>query len=302
VLYEALTGRPPFKADTDAATALARLHKAPVPPHQLRAGVPRGLEQVILRTLARNRDERYPSAADLRAALLASPTAPADTDRTRADLTRTVAYAPPAPETVVPTFTQSERRWLLPTFLIVMTAAALGVAGVLFGRTEAGQDLFHRVGVAVGVEEAEPSGPAPKVTGAIAFDPFGGDGENDGLAGLAIDGDPATSWRSEGYQQRDLRGKPGIGIYLTMDRADAWERLEVSSPTRGWSAEVYVAAAPAADLAGWGTPVGRADLIQGSHTFDLRDAQGAAVLLWITDPGDGPSPFRIQIDEVTIFR
>ena len=41
VLYEALCGRPPFLADTDTATAIARLHQAPLRPRQLRAGIPR---------------------------------------------------------------------------------------------------------------------------------------------------------------------------------------------------------------------------------------------------------------------
>jgi serine/threonine-protein kinase len=302
VLYEALTGRVPFQAETDAATALARLHRTPVPPHQLRAGVPRGLEQVILRAMARDRDQRHPTAADLRAALLSSPKVTTDADHTRADVTRAVAYAPPAADTVVPTFSQTERRWLLPTFLIALTAAALAVAGVLFGRTEAGQDLFRRVGEAVGVQDPEPSGPPPTVTGAFAFDPFGGDGENDGQAALVIDDDPTTAWRSEGYQQRDLRGKPGIGVYLTLDHADALDRLEVVSPTIGWSAAVYVADTPAADLAGWGEPISQADLIQGNVELDLHEASGGAVLLWITDPGDGPAPFRIEIGELTVYR
>jgi len=53
VLYEALTGRPPFVADTEMATALARVATEPLKPRQLRAGIPRGFEAVVLRAMAR---------------------------------------------------------------------------------------------------------------------------------------------------------------------------------------------------------------------------------------------------------
>ncbi len=299
VLYEALTGRVPFLGETDAATALARLHRAPVPPHQLRAGIPRGLEAVILRAMARPRDQRFPTAADLRAALLAGPTAP---DPPRADATTARPLPPPVAGTAVPTFAQSERRWLLPTFLIVLTASALAVAGVLVGRTDAGADLFSRMGRAVGVRDEEPAGPAPRVTGAFAFDPVGADGENDHLASLTIDDDLTTMWQSEGYKERNINSKPGIGVYLTLDVAGPLDRLAVSSPTTGWSASVYVADAPGAGIADWGAPVDSVSDVGGDVDIDLHGAEGRAVLLWITDPGNGPAPFRIEIGELTIYR
>ncbi|HEY4378410.1 MAG TPA: serine/threonine-protein kinase, partial [Acidimicrobiales bacterium] len=51
VLYEALCGRPPFVADTDAATALARLHTPPLRLRQMRAGIPKPVEDVVLKAL-----------------------------------------------------------------------------------------------------------------------------------------------------------------------------------------------------------------------------------------------------------
>ncbi|MEO7556824.1 MAG: protein kinase, partial [Acidimicrobiales bacterium] len=41
VLYECLCGRPPFVADTEAATALARLHQEPMRPRNVKASVPK---------------------------------------------------------------------------------------------------------------------------------------------------------------------------------------------------------------------------------------------------------------------
>ena len=45
VLYETVCGRPPFSADSQTATALARLTTDPVPPSRLRADVPPSLER-----------------------------------------------------------------------------------------------------------------------------------------------------------------------------------------------------------------------------------------------------------------
>ena len=62
VLYECLTGRPPFKA----ATALETLDQVrcldPVPPRRLETGVPRDLETVCLKCLEKEPARRYPSA------------------------------------------------------------------------------------------------------------------------------------------------------------------------------------------------------------------------------------------------
>src|SRR5688572_7841211 len=76
VLYEMLCGRPPFAADTDAATALARLQRDPLRPRQVRASVPKSLEEIVCRSMAREPGDRFDGAADLRAALLAAGAAP----------------------------------------------------------------------------------------------------------------------------------------------------------------------------------------------------------------------------------
>ncbi|MGF1598783.1 MAG: protein kinase [Acidimicrobiales bacterium] len=69
VLFEALTGQVPFRANTDAATALARLHQAPPRVRQLRADVPPPLEDVVTRLMARRPDGRYPRASAVAEAL-----------------------------------------------------------------------------------------------------------------------------------------------------------------------------------------------------------------------------------------
>src|SRR5690606_28091761 len=70
VLYECLTGRVPFQGDGGAAVALARLHSDPVDPRRIRSDVPPRVANALMRVLSRRADDRFDSAADLRAALL----------------------------------------------------------------------------------------------------------------------------------------------------------------------------------------------------------------------------------------
>jgi uncharacterized RDD family membrane protein YckC len=68
-LFYLLTGRPPFD-DPDLLVLLSRLQTDPAPsPRSLVPGVPRGLAAVVARCLAKNPRARYPSFAELRAAL-----------------------------------------------------------------------------------------------------------------------------------------------------------------------------------------------------------------------------------------
>ena len=91
VLFEALCARPPFVGDSPAATALARLNQPPPRPRTLRPTVPAGLDAVITRCLQLDPADRYPSAEDLRAALLEPVTLRGDDDLT-ASVDRTGAW------------------------------------------------------------------------------------------------------------------------------------------------------------------------------------------------------------------
>ncbi len=65
ILYETLTGRPPFAAPTIPATLNMVLYDAPVPPRLLQPAVPRDLETICLNCLRKEAGRRYATAQEL---------------------------------------------------------------------------------------------------------------------------------------------------------------------------------------------------------------------------------------------
>jgi serine/threonine-protein kinase len=70
VLYELVCGGVPFVADSPVSVAYKHVREEPVPPSQRNTDVPKGLEQIIMSALAKEPEQRYQSADDMRADLL----------------------------------------------------------------------------------------------------------------------------------------------------------------------------------------------------------------------------------------
>ncbi|MFG0297708.1 MAG: serine/threonine-protein kinase [Maioricimonas sp. JB045] len=65
ILYEMLTGQPPFRYDNPLDTLLSVIESEPTPPSRLRPGIPADLERICLTCLEKDPERRYPSAGAL---------------------------------------------------------------------------------------------------------------------------------------------------------------------------------------------------------------------------------------------
>ena len=102
VLYEMLTGRPPFTGPTSTAIGAAILYEQPTPPRAVRPEVPQPLEAIVLKAIVKERTERYQRASELlhdlqqvrdHASAIASPAPAAIGKSRRKMLALTVATA-----------------------------------------------------------------------------------------------------------------------------------------------------------------------------------------------------------------
>src|ERR1700758_2764690 len=103
VLYEILTGEPPFTGDSPVAVAYQHVREDPGPPSKRHAGISADLAAGGLKALAKNPDNRYQTAAEMRADLVRAhngetPEAPkvlTDAERTSLMTATGSGFAPP---------------------------------------------------------------------------------------------------------------------------------------------------------------------------------------------------------------
>jgi eukaryotic-like serine/threonine-protein kinase len=66
LLYELLTGRPPFVGDSPVSVAYQHVREEPVPPSRIDPDVPRNADAIVLKALTKDREDRYQTADDMR--------------------------------------------------------------------------------------------------------------------------------------------------------------------------------------------------------------------------------------------
>jgi serine/threonine-protein kinase len=263
VLYEMLTGRPPFIGDSELSTAVARLTATPESLREQRPDIPRSLEAVVLRSLARDPEARFRSAAEMRSSLLA------------VDLTGEDSLTPPAGIAV-------------PARPVSRTPARLTTAGVIGVALLATGALLAGGGGGDGVRERREAGnvtaSTPERKGSDtpldgrSYDPEGDQEENPDLISYLLDGKPDTTWKTDSYRGPDFgRLKSGVGVTFDLGTSKTVRGVEIDSPQNGWQAKVYVSDRYHPALSGWGEPVA-----EGHGPFTLGSAEGRYVLIWFT--------------------
>ena len=110
VLYECLTGEPPFAADTMPRLMMAHLHTPPPRPSITRLDVPARVDEVIATGMAKNPDQRYATTIELADAARDAITAPIQRPAAGPPTVRATEQAPhPPPEQARSRFTPQSR-------------------------------------------------------------------------------------------------------------------------------------------------------------------------------------------------
>jgi serine/threonine protein kinase len=282
VLYEMLTGRLPFAAETDLAAAMMRLTRDPLPPRAIRPGIPRSLEAVVQRAMARRTQDRFQTSENMAAALV----------RVRGPMQMT-----PAPPAIPPasrpggshgshgaharTRSVTFRSWMLVPLLAVLLAALTIVIGLVLGKLQLGGPL------GITTNETSPSASVPPASAALpvsavtAFDPPPGDGhEHDERIQDVLDADPSSVWYTENYRDLNLAPKPGVGLLFDLGESRSVGAFLLQTPFPGFRFEIKVGDDPQTILSAAGPSYTAA----GNMREALADAAtGRYVLLWITE-------------------
>lgn len=328
MLYECVTGKTPADAtEALAGASPASLAQIP-PPSELAPDLPQALDAAIMRALAIDPAERFSTARAFAGTLRKlSPTAQAEAataSKARPVAPRVRPQAPPtapspaakpverrqaagarhgAERVAAPpkmpsaaggqpeSFLRSEGRWLLPTLLIMVTAAAIVLA-----IPSVRDRLEEFVPNAGGGSAGEPL--AVEATG--AYDPPPGDGEeNSDRVAQAFDSDAGTVWSTSSYATEEFGNlKPGVGVWFDLGDSRELSAIDVTSVAGGWEGTIR----HSDDGRTWSDP-GSSETVQADHTFEVEGSH-RYWMVWITrlvrtpDQGTAQHPYAVAIERI----
>jgi len=303
LLYAMVTGRWPGSATPQPACGVplaptgsdGRSRGRLTSPRQVRAGVPRALDDLVVRVLQPTPTRPVPAtAAALADALDAA---------VRADVPRAVAPHPPR----LPPWVQ--RR--LPVLASALLLLVIGVASYAVGR-EIGEVQPSDDGTTVVASDA-PGAPAVdpaaqridlSTAQVVDFDPPpGGGAERRDTVPNAVDDDPSTAWETERYDTAALGGlKTGVGLLVDLGAPTEVDRVELLTSGGGTGVELRVADELGATAEAYRVVAGGT---AGEPGLVLTPPEGTTArwwLVWVTSLREVDGGFSAAIAEMQFLR
>jgi hypothetical protein len=306
VLYAMLTARWPAAATPQPAAGLTA---APKPagstlyaPRQVRAGVPRSLDAVVVRALDPSREPgRNP---------ITTPRLLAQALDQAGDL-----RSPSAPATSSVRRRRPSRLWRwLPKLAALGLILVVGISAYGIGRKVG--ELPRKDGALDALAQPTPS--ADAAVGKTArvdlaakpvvvrdFDPEGRDGvEQSGTVPNAYDGDPTTAWQTDGYGSASFGGlKKGVGLLVDLGAPARIASVQVGLLAAGATVELRASDQPGESADDF-TTVDREDNAKQVATLTPTPAKQARYwLIWLTSlPKGDRGRYRDGIAELVFNR
>jgi serine/threonine-protein kinase len=285
VLYELLTGRPPFAGESFVAIAMQHVTTPTPAPRRFRPLPPR-LDLAVRRALAKEPARRFQTmqafAAELEGCLA----------QTRGHAAGDTMALP-----ALERHHSHKRGAIAALAAFALLVGLLALAGLYLPAGHKKAAGKHVIDVT-----RKPAAPTPvhlvHLTAVSAYDPPPGDGVEDNSAlPLATDRHGGTAWSTEGYATAAFGNlKHGVGIVLDAGSAVPLASVTVQSDTPGFRAVVETGASASGPFRAASAPA----TFGSRSTIPLHPGtQARYVLLWITAlaPGSGPR-FHVDVNEI----
>jgi eukaryotic-like serine/threonine-protein kinase len=262
ILYELCTGEVPYPGENPVSVAMRHLHE-PVPSARAqRPDVPARLDAAIRKAMAKDPEERFRSMDELIVELEASLRGLGDGEET------IVLPAPARPRRGRRAARRVVRALVLSLLALLLIGAAAVGAFALAGLFDSSDD-----------GDGAAAGRVLAVQALDAYDPPPGDNtEHDDEAPLATDDDPATSWKTETYENFEAT-KDGVGLVLDVGQSTRVSRLTVTTETPGFSAEIRAGNSREGPFE---RRVSANREVAGTTTFRVNGPAARFFVVWIT--------------------
>lgn len=276
VVYELLTGGVPFPGDNAVTVAMRHVRERPPSVLEKRPEAPLRLVAAVEKALEKDPAARFGSMNEFVDELQACLDQLGDEGEHEPTM---IVRSPVAREGAPVRQRRKRSIWPLVALLAGLAIAAI-VAGFLLIDGSGGGGKKNG-GVV----------PPPHVSAVATFDPYGDQQEHDDLITRATDGNRATYWETESYNDVNFGGlKPGVGLVLDPGKSRP-NSITVQSDTPGFHALIKAGA----NKTGPFHPVSVSKTAGSSTTFDLNVTPPSRYfLIWITEL---PSGDRALINE-----
>jgi serine/threonine-protein kinase len=219
VLYELLAGEVPFPGESFVVVAMKHVHEPAPNLLDVRGDVPVRVAAAVDRALEKDPEQRFPTmdafAVELEACV-------AELDRGEdGDATMVIPSARRAPK---------RRRKMSRWPIVIGVLALLAIAAIVIG-------LLAISGT--NNSTPPPSNTHVELTGITSYDPFGDNKtENTPAAPNITDGNQATYWSTEHYNDAPSLDKPGVGVVVDAGRVVQLTRMTIVTDTPGFTAQI----------------------------------------------------------------
>jgi serine/threonine-protein kinase len=289
VLFEMLTGDVPFQADSQVGVAMKHIGEEIPDVQKIRPDVSAATASTIDRATAKEPGERYQNVSDMADEMRAALEVEAIRQGGTGSEATSILDAVPPPARQLPTARTSP--WPAALMLLIALVIAAGSAWVI-ARDEPSP----------GGDGSAPESTIPIVT-VEDFDPEGDLVEHPEEVSRTIDGDRTTSaWTSETYQTNSFGLKSGVGLALDTGLPVTAKAIDLTTPTPGWSLEIYGSNDPRPDDVSSWDAIGSSPSVSQNQRIELVAPRPYRYfLLWATTPVESGNGYGVAISDVKII-